>query len=442
MISRRNVVLGIPGLMLGSAALTSCGAGSKVTGSDASCDVDAPSSATTVQVLAYSAPALDPFSGAMAAGCSQVSNLTVEHGQVDFSAQLEKAQLSLSQKGNGSYDVIEVYGGTLPDYASKDWLAPLDSFVSASGSRYQVSDIDKRFLDAFTFDDKLYAIPVIANVHVMVYRKDILDELSIEPPTTFAELIAAAKKIQQSKKVQQPLALTYGAQSAMGAVFNNSLNSLGGAWLNGAGDTPVLDSSEAAASVESLASLLPFTDPARLTWDQPEVQSALLNGSAAIGILYSGRAAQFDDPTKSDFAGKFGYAMPPSVKTGGKPWATLNVDGFGVAKNSAAPADLVAQVIAAGTGAEVAKSVGSLVYPARVSVLNDPDLAAKAAYWKAATAALDAGVKTYPKVGFFAAMQKAVTPFIVDAVSGKASVQQSLAKAQQAAEMAIAQDGG
>ncbi len=441
-LSRRRVLglsaaLGTSGLA-GLGGLSGCGAGSKVAGATTACDVDAPADATTVQVLAYSAPALDPFSQAMSDGCSTVQNLRVEHGQIDFAAQLEKARLSLSQQGSGSYDIIEVYGGTLAQYAESGWLAPLDDFVSKEGSRYQIGGIGQTFLDAFTVRGKLYALPMVANVHLMVYRKDILDSLSLEVPTTFEELIAVAKKIETDGAVAHPLALTYGAQSAIGAVFTNSLNSLGGSWLSSAGDRPALTTDVAHGAVTALRSLLPYTDPARLTWDQPEVQSALLNGRAAIGILYSGRAAQFEDASKTDFAGRFGYAVPPAVRSGGKPWATLNVDGFAVAENSSVPTELLAQIAATGTGPAAAKAAGPLVYPVRDSVLGDTDLAGRAPYWPAATATLKAGADPYPKKRFFAAMQTAVDPFLAAAVGGTTTVETALQRAQSAAEKIVA----
>ena len=422
-----------------ASTVASCGAGSKLAGGAVNCDVDAPGQPVTVQVLAYSAPPLDPFTNAMAHGCSKVGNLAVRHGPIDFGAQLEKAQLSLSQSGEGSYDIVEVFGGTLPQYAAKGWLQPLDSLVESSGTRYDIHSIDPRFREALTYEGKLYALPFGVNVHLMVYRKDLLDSLGITPPRTFDELSAAAMKIKASGKVAHPLALTYGADSAIGAAFNNSLTSLGGEWTNPTTNKPQLTSATAIAAIESLRRLKPFLDPDVMTFDQSQVQSQLQNGRAAIGILYSGRGAQFMDATQSKHAGKFGFAPPPSVRPGGGPWATLNVDGFAVAKNSPVPKDLLFQIAAVGTSELAAEAAGTVMFPARIAILKKPGVLSKVPYWKAVDSTLKQGVRPYPKKGYFTPMQTAVTPFLAAAVSGRTPVREAMHQAQTAAEAVIGQ---
>lgn len=425
-------------IALGLAVVTSaCGAGTKVSGGNVECDVDAPKQASTVQILAYSAPTVDPFTNAMVQGCSKVQNLTVKHGKIDFGAQLEKAQLSLSQGGKGSYDVVEVYSGTLPQYAAKGWLQPLDDLVKSSGSRYSVDGIDPKFLEAFTYEGKLYALPMIVSTHIMVYRKDILSGLGIKPPTTFAELTAAADKIKASGKVRYPLALTFGASSAIGAVFNSSLTSLGGQWVDPKTDKPQLTSPKAVAAVESLRKLKPYLDPGAMNFDQAQVQSALQNGQSAIGVLYSGSAAQLTKANQSKFTEQFGFTTPPAVEAGGGPWSTLNVDGFAVAKNAPNSAPLLFQVAAVGTGAGAGKAAGTGVFPARTAISKDPALIAKAPYWTAVQSTLSADVKTYPKKGYFAPMQTAVNPFLAAAVAGRTPVKKALQQAQTAAEKAV-----
>lgn len=47
-------------------------------------------------------------------------------------------------------------------------------------------------LDLGTVDGKLYGIPMIQDMHLLYYRKSMLDEAGIEPPTTFDDLLDAA----------------------------------------------------------------------------------------------------------------------------------------------------------------------------------------------------------------------------------------------------------
>jgi len=420
-------------------SLAACGAGSQA-GSQAggkagTCDVDSPSAAQTVDVLAYSSPSMDNFSGAMKA-CA-VDKLTVKHSPVDFAAQLEKAQLSLSQ-AEGTYDVVEVYSATLSQYAGQGWLAPLDDFYKKYGERYKLNDIDPALLEFAKYDGKLYAIPMMVNVHVMVYRKDIFDKLGLKPPTTLPELAAAAKAIQDSGEVKSPLALTYSADADISTAYNNSLRSLGGEWIDPATDEVLLTSPQSVAAVESLKTLTPYMAPDHMSANNVANVTRMQNGEAAIAIMYTGSMAAIDDPKKSKFAGKFGFAAPPSVEAGGGAWATLNLDGFAVAKNSPVGVDVLGQVAAVGGGAGAAKAAGRLAFPARMSVRDDPELAKTAPHWAAGTASIKAGARPYPQKPYFLPLQVAVRPFLADAVSGKTPVKEALAQAQAAAEKIVA----
>ena len=43
-----------------------------------------------------------------------------------------------------------------------------------------------------TYDGHLWAVPQMIDMHVLVYRKSLLEDAGIEPPATMDELIAAA----------------------------------------------------------------------------------------------------------------------------------------------------------------------------------------------------------------------------------------------------------
>lgn len=413
---------------------TGCGAGSRTTGADVKCDVDAPGKQTDVQLLAYSSPAMDPFSSAMAKGCAGVDNLSVKHSPVDFGAQLEKAQLSLSQK-RGDYDIVEVYSGTLPQYADEGWLQPLDEHYKKHAKRYGLDDIDPELLDLARYKGKLYALPMQVNVHVMAYRKDILKSLGIQPPRTLDELTAAAKRIKAEKKMKHPLAATFSADADITTAYNNSLSSLGGEWVDDKTDKPKLTSPESVAAVKSLQRMLPYLPKDAMSANVASVATRMQNGEAAIGILYSGSMASIDDPKTSKAAGKFGFTRAPSVESGGGPWATLNMDGFSVAKNSSTDDKLLFQVAAVGSGKDAADSAGKLAFPAREQVRKK--LAPEAPFLKAGQNTVDQGARPYPAKPYFVPLQTAVRPFIADAVSGRVPVKEALEKAQREAERVV-----
>ncbi|NEA28397.1 extracellular solute-binding protein [Actinomadura bangladeshensis] len=61
--------------------------------------------------------------------------------------------------------------------------------------------LNKTALGNDTADGKIYAVPWYGGVRGVWYRTDWFQELGIQPPKTWADLTAAAKKVQDSKKV-------------------------------------------------------------------------------------------------------------------------------------------------------------------------------------------------------------------------------------------------
>lgn len=442
---RRSVSRAATALLMAAAVCGGVPASLKTAGASGArasgaCPVTAPASSTTINVLAYSSPSVDPFSNAMASGCSGVSNLTVNHSPVDFSAQLQKGQLSLSQ-GNASYDIVEVYNSTLNQYAASGWLQPLDSLFARYKQRFNLGDIDPTYIKGFRYKGTLYGLPMEINVHEMIYRKDILQSLGLQPPRTFDQLVAACTKIQQSGKVRHCLGVPFSADVYISSAFNNALTSLGGQWVDPATYQPQLTQPKAKAAIQALRRLLPFMGSDAMASGEASITAQEENGAVAMAIMYSGSIGEIDDPSKSRFAGKFGFAAAPSVLPGGKPYATLFTDGFALARNSKVSPDLLFQVAAVGTGQAAARSAGILAYPTRDSVLKDPQLSSKALYWLGARASVDAGAHPPPAQPFLATLQATVRPFIAAAVSGQTPVDSALAQAQTAA-VAFMKHGG
>ena len=58
-----------------------------------------------------------------------------------------------------------------------------------------------------TYDGKLYALPMQAQMYIMAYRKDVFDQVGLQPPKTFEEMKTAAKTIQEKAGIKYPIAL-------------------------------------------------------------------------------------------------------------------------------------------------------------------------------------------------------------------------------------------
>src|SRR5699024_750088 len=91
----------------------------------------------------------------------------------------------------------------LTDLASKEALELIDDFV-AKYDIYDEDDFIVVLLDQCYIDDSLYALPGYGTTQVMYYRKDIFDEVGVDPEEayeTWENLADASKELQDSGEV-------------------------------------------------------------------------------------------------------------------------------------------------------------------------------------------------------------------------------------------------
>lgn len=123
------------------------------------------------------------------------TDFTTEYG-IDVEVQVVNATIVQAiQSGNGP-DVVLQQSRTQPvNLAMRGALYDLTNFED-------YEDVLERFTDGaatpYYYQDGLYALPDTQNFSVMFYRKDILDKLGIEVPTTWEEFEAAAKTLQHN----------------------------------------------------------------------------------------------------------------------------------------------------------------------------------------------------------------------------------------------------
>jgi sorbitol/mannitol transport system substrate-binding protein len=414
-------------------ALAGCGAGSKTAEKSATkvaCDFTAPAEETTINVLAYNSSAVDPYTNTMVSSCTR-EKVTVKHDPIDFPGQVQKTTATLSSE-SGSYDILETYSFVIPDFGSNDKLVPLDDLFAKYKDEYKLGDLDPAMVQTMSYDGKMYGLPMQAQTHVMAYRKDLFDKNSITPPTTFEEMKAAAKKLQDAEKMKYPIALPWLATGDIATGYASALGSLGTYYVDADTKKGNFDKPEAAKALEEMKGLLPYMDPQVTTFDQPKVQQQLYNGTAAMGIMFSGRMIDLTKTENTKFAENFAFAAPPAVLEGGKTFGTLSVDGWSIPFNTKVDKDLLFEVMAASVSEDASKASIPAAYPARKGLDQSASPYAKAA--EAAIGNLNKQ-ETQP---WIPPLSAAITPLITEVITGKTSVEAGQKKMQAAAEKVMA----
>lgn len=426
---------GLPGVVAVAGVIflmSACSPGSKSsegTVNAVDCDVSG-AGTVSVNVLAYNSSSTDPFSDTMVKSCS-IDGVTVKHAPIDFAGQYQKTATTLAG-GQGTYDIIEMYSGAVPGYANKQKLVPLDDLFKKYKDQYGLDEIEPAMLKGLSYDGKLYALPTMANIMTMVYRKDVFDGLGLKAPSTYTELLEDAKKIQAAGKFKHPVAMPLADNTS--TLYEQLMSAQGSSYVRSGGTKTTFDTPEAKTSLQTLADLRPFMDPQATAFDQPRVQQQLLNGKAAVAIMFSGRMADLLKDDLTAFAGDFAFSEPPAATAGGDIGSTLSVDGWSIPTNTDIDPDLLFRLMAASISKDAAQQAVPAAYPARRGIATEKNTP----YATAVQDALKNGATTPPLETWLGNMQNATAPVLLAAIAGKKSVADALAQCQSLGAKALA----
>lgn len=121
---------------------------------------------------------------------------------------------------NDPPDLLELGNTQMPKYVFDGAFADLDK------SKFENSGTWLTGLSGpCTLDGKTYCVPYYAGARVLIYRTDLFDKSGLKPPTTYAELMAAAEKLKADNASDPNFAAFYmpGAYwyAAMSWVYGN-----------------------------------------------------------------------------------------------------------------------------------------------------------------------------------------------------------------------------
>jgi multiple sugar transport system substrate-binding protein len=228
---------------------------------------------------------------------------------------------------------------------------------------------------------ELWAVPVNAVNNIVVYRKDVFDELGLTAPQTWDEWAAAARTIKEKTGGEMDGKPFYSV-AARGALDTTTLSGpfYSGLFAYGGRDfnddlTPAINNPQSVAFQELYMDTIKETGSpewANMMWF--DVQQGFTSGQYAM-VFDVGDFVPTFEGEGSSVAGKLGYARPPAGPDG-KRYSSVWTWGFSM--NAATTGDqakaawlFMAWASSADSMKEFAKT-GS--WPTRVSVWNSPEV--------------------------------------------------------------------
>ncbi|MEM9268748.1 MAG: extracellular solute-binding protein, partial [Pseudomonadota bacterium] len=256
-----------------------------------------------------------------------VTDAMAECGMVEaeLDQEFREKQPSAFAANPSLYQLGGVANGTLVPLMDQGTIRPLDDLVAQYGQNLSPNQLIR-------INGEIMAVAMMVNAQHLMYRSDIFDDLGIDVPTTYGEVLEAAAKIKEAGVVEYPLGGTFKTGWNLAQDFVNMYLGYGGEFF-AEGNQPSINNENGLAALEMMKALTEYMDPEYLVSDSTYVQQQFQQGKIAMANLWASRAAAMNDANESQVAGKVVMAGAPSPEAGMRPATTIWWDGLVVAKN-------------------------------------------------------------------------------------------------------------
>ena len=246
--------------------LAACGGGGS---NDAGSESSATENVTSLTVLDYytDEPGKSNIDAQLQKCGTSIGLASVDHQSVPGPTLIQKVLQQASSKTLP--DMLMLDNPEIQQIAEAGALMPLDDFgINAEG--YAPGPVS-----AATYDGKLYGLQPGANTLAIFYHKDVLAKAGVQPPKTWDELKAAAKKLTSDKQ--------YGFAFNATADYEGAWQFLPPMWTNG-GDETDLKSPQVAEALQLWKDLVDEGSVSKsvVNWKQADVNDQFIAGKAAM----------------------------------------------------------------------------------------------------------------------------------------------------------------
>ncbi|MEL6819816.1 MAG: extracellular solute-binding protein [Pseudomonadota bacterium] len=379
-----------------------------------------------VNVLGNEFPAIQTVV-AGAAACAN-DNVTVESNLTKEHRDLQVAALTANP---AEYTAAIVANSSIVPLLNEGLIRPLDELVEKHGEGLKKNQL-------ITIDGKIMAVAFMANAQHIMYRKDVLEEAGLEVPTTYEEVIEAAKVIRDKGLMEYPLSGTYQTGWNLGEEFVNMYMGTGAPMFKSGTAEVDINNENGVKALNMMKELTSYMNPDFLTYDSNAASAEWEAGNVAIMNMWGSRAGPLtdDEGSTEEITSNTTMAAAPTFGGGDIPATTLWWDGFTISANIS-DEDAEATFIALMNGLKP----GSLTEETSTQAVWLIDGYEPTDTSAGVFATASAGAKPYPMLPFGGLLHTAAGAELSDFLQGDESAEQALADVEAAYTTAAREKG-
>ena len=247
--------------------------------------------------------------------------------EVTLSSPTARERRLLTTLASGSDPgIFEIEPALMSEWAQSGYLLALDDIVEAIG----MDEFAQGSL--FQKDNHTYAVPYASSVYGLWVRTDLLEQVDLDLPQSYGDLLHAAQKL--TKDSQYGIGLPGGMNIATVNYFSVFLWQNGGAYITCDGTVRFGDD-ETIDAIQKWNGLAQYSPPGFTTWGFREQLDAFTQGHIAM-VIYAGRLGMHLYENNPDLLEHVQVIFPP---LGNEP-ITLGVwSRFAIAADTQHPAE-------------------------------------------------------------------------------------------------------
>jgi len=229
---------------------------------------------------------------ACADGVEAKSNLTADHQKINVAGM---------SGDPAEYTTAIIANSSIVALINEDVIRPINDLVEKHGDGIEEFQL-------INIGGDIMAVAFMANAQHLVYRKDVLEQIGVEPPKTYEEMLAAAKMIREHGIMDNPVGGAYAAGWNLAEEFVNMYIGYGGEFYADGTAQVAINNAQSVAALNMMKELTAYMNPDYLTHDSNATSAEWEAGNVALMNMWGSRTGVLMD---AEGAGRLSMRTQP-----------------------------------------------------------------------------------------------------------------------------------